>query len=101
MNFTYTFVTKLWKYSGEGAWYFVSLPKEYSDEIQDFTHGWKNKGFGTVKVIASVGAVSWSTSVFPDKKRGTYLMPIKKEIRSKLNVEEGDEIKLSLELPGV
>ena len=28
-----------------------------------------------------IGATRWSTSIFPDKKRGTYVLPVKKSVR--------------------
>lgn len=98
MSPAYKFVTKLWIYPGEGAWYFITVPSEYAQEIKSFTHGWPNKGFGTIKVNATVKGTTWETSIFPDKKSGSYLMPIKKEIRSKLNIANGDDLETSITL---
>ncbi|HWI05275.1 MAG TPA: DUF1905 domain-containing protein [Acidimicrobiales bacterium] len=30
----------------------------------------------------TIGGTRWSTSIFPDRKRGTYLLPVKKEVRA-------------------
>jgi len=41
--------------------------------------------------------VSWRTSVFP-LNSGGYLLPVKKEVRSKANLAAGDEVTVELEL---
>src|SRR5690348_13453150 len=98
MGLSYTFSAKLWMYSGEGAWYFVTLPKEYATEIKTLSSDWKNKGFGSVRVKANIGNIKWDTSIFPDNKIKSYLLPIKKEVRKKLNINDGDELKVTIEL---
>lgn len=101
MNHTYTFTAELWKYPGNGAWYFVLLPKEYSNEIKTLTQGWPNKGFGTIKLEATIKDMVWDTSVFPDKKSGTYMMPVKKEVRTKLQLNDGDELNVSIKVDNI
>ena len=70
------FSAPLWQYPGEGSWYFVSVPADISDDIADLTAGTR-KGFGSVRVTATIGSTTWQTSVFPSKS-GTYLLPVKK-----------------------
>lgn len=64
-----------------GAWHFVSLPEAIADEIEDL-HAHRANGFGAVRVDVTIGATRWSTSVFPDKTRGTYVLPVKKPVRT-------------------
>ncbi len=98
MNPSYKFKAEIWRYNGKDPWYFVTLPTKYADEIKSLTTDLPNKGFGTVKVDATINNVSWSTSIFPDKKHNSYLMPVKKEIRSKLQVKSGDMVEVSIRL---
>lgn len=65
------------------------------------TQGLPNKGYGTVKVTASVKAVSWQTSIFPDRTSGSYIMPVKKEVRQRLLLEHGDKLNASITLTNV
>jgi len=46
----------------------------------------------------TVGGSTWSTSVFPDTKRGSYLLPVKKAVRTAEGVGDGDDVDVSLEV---
>jgi hypothetical protein len=89
----------LWIWKGSdaaGRWYFITVPEEQCDEIR--AHALLGpRGFGSVKVEATIGDVSWRTSVFP-LNSGGYLLPVKKEIRSRANIAAGDEVTVELEL---
>ena len=54
------------------------------------------EGFGSVRVEARIGATTWRTSVFPDK-RG-YVLPVKKAVRRAESLEVGDPARVTLEL---
>jgi hypothetical protein len=49
-----------------------------------------------VKVEARIGFYSWKTSIFPDKKSGCYLLPLKAEVRKALQISDGDEVFVTL-----
>lgn len=51
-----------------------------------------------MRVRVTVGATTWSTSVFPDTKQGSYVLPVKKAVRSTEGIEEGDDVKVALEV---
>ena len=93
-----TFRSLLWIWKGEaaGRWYFVTLPDAQSAEVKAHALG-VPRGFGSVKVEATIGDVSWRTSVFP-LSSGGYLLPIKAEVRKKAGVGPGDEVCVALEL---
>src|SRR5690606_28784197 len=61
-----SFDAELWVWDARRAdtWTFVSLPVEISEEIRDLV-GTSPRGFGAVRVRATVGATTWTTSVFP------------------------------------
>lgn len=94
---SFAFVTTLWRHPGDDGWYFVSLPTEVADDIADLTAG-ARRGFGSVRVAVAVGGTSWSTSVFPDSKRGTYVLPVKRSVRVAEQLEEGDELAVRLQV---
>ena len=93
----FEFAAPLWRYPGADGWHFVSLPPEISTEITDITTGIR-RGFGSVRVAVTVGSTSWRTSIFPDSKTGTYLLPVKKAVRVAERLEVGDQIKAQLEI---
>ena len=78
----------MWEYEGPAAWFFVSLPPDVADEIEGEYEG-RTRGFGSVRVEVRIGATKWATSIFPDRKRGTYVLPIKKEVRRAQGLEAG------------
>jgi len=77
---TFSFTAEVWEHEGPAAWHFVSLPEDVADEIEA-TFGHRAAGFGSLRVEVTVGATRWSTSIFPDRRRGTYVLPVKKAVR--------------------
>ena len=89
------FSAELWRHEGDAAWWFVTVPGAVSDEIRAQTDSGR-PGFGSVRVQVTVGATTWTTSVFPDSKRGGYLLPVKKDVRSREGLEVGDVVTVEL-----
>ena len=88
----------LWIWTGEsaGRWHFITVPEEQSMEIRAQALG-QRRGFGSVRVEAAIGAVTWRTSVFP-LSSGGYLLPVKAEVRRKAGIAAGDEVTVTLEV---
>jgi hypothetical protein len=98
MKYTqYKFTANVWLYSGKAGWHFVSLPTDISGDIKR-EFGDRSRGWGSLPVEVSLGLTTWTTSIFPDKKAGTYLLPLKAEVRKKEVFKEGDSLKFVLEL---
>jgi hypothetical protein len=93
----YSLSGKLWKYNGEAAWYFITLPKKYTDELKALRNPF-SKNFGSVKVIATIGLSTWQTSIFPDSKTGSFMLPVKKEVRIKNKMTENQTFNYSIEI---
>ena len=93
----YEFTSELWLHQGEGAWYFVTLPHDVSDDIEARTADTR-RGFGSVRVAVTVGDTTWATSVFPDTKREAYLLPVKKAVRKAEGLDDDDDVTVRLEL---
>jgi len=78
-----------------GSWHFVTLPFDLSDEIDDRAPD-ARVGFGSVRVTATVGATTWATSVFPDKRSRSFILPVKAAVRSTEHIADGDRISVVL-----
>ncbi len=88
----YKFKAKVWVYPGLGGWHFVNLPKQLAQKIKVLK---KTYGAGFVKVKVTVGKSSWVTALFPQNESESYLLSIKKPIRKKEEIIEGDTIAVS------
>ena len=93
----FEFTAPLWPYPGEGGWHLVSLPPEIGDDITGVTAGIR-AGFGSVRVAVTIGTTSWRTSIFPDSKTGTYLLPVKKEVRDAEKLQTGDDVRARVQI---
>ena len=97
----FRFDAELWLWQGDGAWHFVTVPADVSDEIEGRTAVAERRGFGSVRVRVTIGATSWTTSVFPDKQREAYVLPVKKDVRKKEGLAAGNRATVVLELVDV
>ncbi len=88
------FTSVLWRWEAQDAWRFVTVPVDLTEAIR-LTAG-PPKGFGSVRVEVTVGATTWRTSVFPDASRGTFVLPIKRAVRQAEDLEDGDEVTVTL-----
>ena len=92
---TYTFKAKVWIYAGPTAWHFVTLPKKLAAEIQMF-HGQQKKNFGSIGVAACIGKTQWKTSIFSDTESGSFVLPLKADVRKKENIAAEKTISVAL-----
>ncbi|WP_091499603.1 DUF1905 domain-containing protein [Microbacterium sp. cf332] len=60
-------------------WYFAALPDEPSADLREIPR--MPRGFGAVRVRATIGGSTWETSIFPDAGRGVYVLPLKQAVR--------------------
>lgn len=95
----YRFEAELWEHEGEAPWHFVTLPEEIGDEIRARSDEGR-KAFGSVPVDVVIGKTRWSTSLFPDTKSQSYLLPVKKSVRSVEALTAGDVVGVAIELRG-
>lgn len=95
-----TFESELWLWDarqGE-SWTFVALPAEESEDVRELLGSAPRRGFGSLRVRATVGTSSWTTSIFPDSTRGTYVLPVKRAIRKAESLDVGDVATVTVEL---
>jgi hypothetical protein len=91
----FTFTSVLWRWPAQDAWRFVTVPQDVSETIR-LTSG-PPRGFGSVRVAATVGATSWRTSVFPDGASNCYVLPVKRSVRQAEDLEDGDLVTVTVQ----
>ena len=94
----FAFEAQMWRWEAQqSAWFFVTLPEDVSDEIED-AQTEPRRGFGAVKVRVTVGSTTWTTSVFPSQEHKGYILPVKAVVRAKENLTPGSLVAFHLEL---
>jgi hypothetical protein len=88
----FSLTAKLWRWPGDMGWHFINLDKSTSSKIRKLFP----KGF--VKIKAKLGQTDWNTSLFPHTETGVYLLAIKKSVRKKEELMEGDIVEVSFTL---
>ncbi len=94
---TYKIRSEVFLWPGMSGWHFIGVPKKQSGEIKK-RFGANAKGWGSIPVSITLDKTTWDTSIFPDKKSGTYLLPLKVEVRKKEGVLEGDVVNFFLKV---
>ena len=99
---------RLWRWtggagSGAGNWFFLTIDGAAGEDLSEMAAMRRlelgtRRGFGSVKVRAQVGLTEWSTSCFPDKARGGWLLPVKAAIRKAEDLGEGDRVTAELRI---
>lgn len=96
----HTFDAALWRTPPPQAWYFITVPQDVSDEIDERTSG-RQGGFGSVKVAASIGATTWLTSIFPSRQAGAFILPVKRAVRLSEGLADGTRATVQLRVVGL
>ena len=58
----------------------------------------RSRGFGSVKVTASIGQTSWKTSVFPQDKQSEWILLVSKKVMRAEDLIPDEEIAVELSL---
>lgn len=93
----FEFSALLWLYGGKATWHFLTLPFDVTDQIDEVTKE-STRGFGSVRVQATIGATTWATSIFPDNKRKSFILPVKAAVRKAEGLADGDACRVTLRL---
>lgn len=54
------------------------------------------RGFGSIKVMAQIGATTWKTSVFPQAKQSEWILLVSKKVMRAEDLAPGDAITVSV-----
>lgn len=94
----FAFEAELWEWDArsDASWVFLTVPVEVADEIADLAP--PRRGFGSVRVRVRIGGTEWRTSVFPDSRVESYVLPVKKQVRRSEKLEVGDVAAVELEV---
>ena len=105
MTESITHTGPLWRWTtprASAAWHFVTIDGAAGEELSGTAimrrmEG-NARGFGSLKVTATIGATTFKTSVFPSKEQGGWLLPIKARVRKAEGLGEGDKVTVVLEM---
>ena len=93
----------LWRWtgaSGTGTWHFLTLDGAAGEVLSGTALMRKlegmSRGWGSLKVVATIGESRWSTSVFPSKDSG-WILPVKAAVRKAEGLGVGDAVGVTLE----
>jgi hypothetical protein len=103
---TFHFTAPLWLWTTDKApasWHFITIDGEVGDAIRATSimrrlEGSRSRGFGSMKVTATIGGTSWATSIFPAKDVGGWLLPVKAAVRKAEGIGAGDMVMVGLEI---
>lgn len=76
---------------GPAPYHFVPVAPAEADALRAVS-GLASYGWGVIPVTVTLGATTWTTSLFP--KDGGYLVPVKDAVRRAEGVEVGDSVAL-------
>ena len=94
----FEFEAPVWKWSGGAtSWHFITLPFDVTDEIDELCSESK-RGFGSVRVRATIGSTSFTTSVFPSNEQKSFVLPVKAAVRKAEGLVEGDQVTVTVSL---
>ena len=56
----------------------------------------RRQGFGSIKVMATIGDTTWKTSVFPQDKQSEWILLVSKKVMKAEDLAPGDEMSVSV-----
>lgn len=93
-RFLFTSKTLIWP--GTTSLHYVTITAELGRKIKGLSEG-PRRGFGAIKVEATLGFTSWQTSIFPIREKG-YILLLNRRIREKENIYEGKKVEVKIQL---
>lgn len=92
------FTAVLWVHGegGPGAWHFLTLPPATAEDLR--TEAGPRRGFGSVRVEARLGGTTWRTSLFPDAASGSFVLPVKRQVRLNERLDAGSPCSVAVRL---
>ncbi len=92
----YVVTAEVWRYPGDPGWHFVTLPDDVADELRARFAG-RHRRFGSIRVQVTLGSSTWATSLFADRRSGSYLLPLKAHVREREAIAAGQVVTLTIE----
>jgi hypothetical protein len=106
MTETYTVTTPLWIWTSDKApasWHFLTIDGEVAEAIHALAlmrrlESGRRRGWGAMKLLATIGDTSWQTSMFPASDVKGWLLPVKAAVRKAEGLVAGDDVTVSIAL---
>jgi hypothetical protein len=95
MTMNIEFEGEIWFWQGPAPFFFVTVPAKQSRDLQSI-QGSVTYGWGMIPAAVQIGKTKWKTALFP--KDGRFIVPIKLSVRKAEKLEEGDSVRLRLEV---
>jgi len=98
----HTAALRRWTGNGNGNWFLLDIDGAAGQALaalalmQKLERG-SRRGFGAVKVAVQIGGTCWETSVFPQKSKDAFILPVKAAVRNAENLGESDPVTVVLE----
>lgn len=89
--------SKLKVFPGKIAWYYCLVPREESKLINEMFSDQK-RGWSSLPVRLSLGTSTWETSIFYMKKEESFMLPLKKEIRTSEGLVRDDLVEIKIKV---
>lgn len=104
MTDTVSHTAPLTRWQGDrGTYHLVTIAGEPAEQIamharlHRLEYG-RQRGFGSVKVVARIGGTSWKSSVFPQNKSSEWILLVSKKVMRAEDLAAGDPVSIELEL---
>ncbi len=101
MDETFEVAGAVWRWrpnqGSGGGWYFLTIAGQAAAEIRYAALG-RSGGFGSIRVVARIGGTTWTTSIFPHRETGGFVLPLKADVRRREGVGDGGVVEVSLQL---
>ena len=94
---SYKLTSKVLLYPGMAGWHFLIVPKKESGTIKE-KYGRLAKGWGSLPVSVTIGKTIWKSSIFPDRRASSYLLPLKAKVRKAEDIWAGDTVSYAVKL---
>lgn len=95
---------QVWRWTGAtgtGVWFFITIDGAAGEALSATALMRRmegmSRGFGSLKVRATIGESEFATSVFPSKETG-WMLPVKAAVRKAEGLGEGDLAQVVLEV---
>jgi Domain of unknown function (DUF1905) len=103
---THTVIAILWIWKSEKAsasWHFLTIDGEAGEAIHALAlmrrlENGRRRGWGSMKVAATIGDTDWETSIFPANEAKGWLLPVKAAVRKAEGLVAGDEVTVTVTL---
>ena len=86
------------EWRGPAPFFYARIPEGVGAEIAAVKR-LASYGWGVIPVRATIAGVEFETSLFP--RNGSYLLPLKVAVRTRLGVTADDEVDVEMTIGGV